>query len=179
MPKSGRTQRHFPGLNQGGLPGDRPEEIGFSDIAVVQPVLCVRLKMSASRVQPRKGIVTPNWYSSSRSPCSGDKREILAVRKIEKRPRGRQQRRRLIKMAVKRAKDPIQLRNFHGNAEARVHSFPRCLRVKCDWRKPAINVSHGVTLNLSLKNISSSPPVIEAEREENSGKAERRAETRY
>ncbi len=31
------------------------------------------LKVSTSRSQPRRGIWTPNWCSSSRSPWSGEK----------------------------------------------------------------------------------------------------------
>ena len=66
-------------------------------------------------------------------------------------------------MAVEGVKDPIQPRNSYGDAKRGSTSFSTMSAAKCDWRKPAIKVNHGVTLNLSLTNISSSPPVTAAE----------------
>ena len=38
-PEARGAQCGFPTLNQGGIPGDRPEEIRFADIVVIQPIL--------------------------------------------------------------------------------------------------------------------------------------------
>ena len=42
-------------LNQGGIPRDRPEEIGFSDIVMIQPILCRCLKMVSVEIPTVKG----------------------------------------------------------------------------------------------------------------------------
>ena len=43
-PEPRGAKRGFPALNQGVVPGERPEEIGFADIAVVQPIPGAGLK---------------------------------------------------------------------------------------------------------------------------------------
>ncbi len=42
-------------------------------------------------------------------------------------------------------------------------SFSTMSAVKCDWRRPTINVNQVAILNLSLRKNSSRPPVTEAE----------------
>src|SRR5208337_4357969 len=38
MPEAGGPKGQFPALNQGSIPRDRPEEIRFSDIVMIQPI---------------------------------------------------------------------------------------------------------------------------------------------
>ena len=43
-PEARGTQGSFPTLNQGAVPGERPEEVRFADVAVVQPIPRTGLK---------------------------------------------------------------------------------------------------------------------------------------
>ena len=80
------------------------------------------LKVSASSSQPRKGICTPNWCSSSRSPWSGDEASVLLAvgEGSSDGAGGGEQRRRLVEAAVEAAEDPVEFGDAEGDAEAGV-----------------------------------------------------------
>jgi hypothetical protein len=42
MPQARRAERKFPALDKRLLPGNRPEDVRFSDVVVIEPVFCVR-----------------------------------------------------------------------------------------------------------------------------------------
>jgi hypothetical protein len=79
------------------------------------------LKVSASSSQPRKGICTPNWCSSSRSPWRGTRAGVVGCwRTATTGPDCGEQRRRLIEAAVEAAEDPVEFGDAEGGADAGV-----------------------------------------------------------
>src|SRR6202043_2374119 len=62
-----------------------------------------------------------------------NKSEILAIHKLQQRPRGSDQRRRLIKTPIEPAENPIQLRHAHRNSRPRacvvLHHSARKMRI--------------------------------------------------
>src|SRR5437588_10370442 len=66
--KARRAQNEFPAANARAPDGDGDENRRVVELLWSKKLLARVRKLSASRVQPRKGIVTPNWCSSSPSP---------------------------------------------------------------------------------------------------------------
>jgi hypothetical protein len=65
---AGRAQTDLPAANNGASNGEREEQIRFANIVVIEKIEAFVRNMSASRIQPRQGMFTPNCSSSSRSP---------------------------------------------------------------------------------------------------------------
>ena len=76
------------------------------------------LKVSASRSQPRKGIWTPNWCSSSRSPWRGVKVGVVGLGELHDGAGGGEERWGLIEAAVEAAEDPVEFGDADGGADA-------------------------------------------------------------
>ena len=84
------------------LNGHREKHVGVVQIVVIEKVFGARQKsIRIDSVQPRKGIVTPYWCSSSRSPCNGIKPSCCMFDVSRSWPGNRDQRRRLVKVPVK------------------------------------------------------------------------------
>src|SRR5208283_5252219 len=79
VPEAGRPQREFPGLNQGLVPRDWPEEIGFTDVTVIQPILCLGLKMIGVKSPAMEGDRDPKLVLFVPLTVQRRKSQILAV----------------------------------------------------------------------------------------------------
>src|SRR5215469_3228461 len=113
VPQARRTQSEFRTLDQRLVPSERPEKIGLADIAVIQPVVSPSLKMVGGKfpTSERDGDAELIFFIAL--PVQRREREIFAVREVEQRSRSREQRGRLVEMAVESVENPIQLRNLH------------------------------------------------------------------
>ena len=120
VPEVGRAQSEFPALNQRVLPGDRPEEIGIPDVIVVEPVLGAGFVIISAEVPAVKRNGDAELPFDIALALERRKSKILAVGQIEQRAGGSDERRGLIEVTVKSAKNPIQAGNFHCDAEARI-----------------------------------------------------------
>src|SRR5579863_1300708 len=126
-PEAGRPQCEFPTLNHGGIPRDRPEDVRFSDIVMIEPIPGAGFKSIGVERPAAIGNRDAKLVLPIALATQGTESKILAVRQTEQRAGGSQQRRSLIKFAVKAAKDPVQARDSNSNANARVgrilHNF--------------------------------------------------------
>ena len=118
VPQARRAEGEFPGLDERALDGDGDVDAGLADVGVVEEVVGPVWKVSASSSQPRKGIWTPNWCSSSRSPWSGTIAVVVGLGVGERRTGDAGERRRLVEVAVEAAEDPVEFGNLHGDADA-------------------------------------------------------------
>src|SRR5208283_3030056 len=90
VPKAGSPQRELPSLNQCLIPRNWPEEVRFADIAVVQPILCLRLKMIRVKSPAVEGDRDPKLVLFIPLTVQRRERQILTVCQIQQRAGGRQ-----------------------------------------------------------------------------------------
>ncbi len=121
MPKAGGSQREFPSLNQGRFPRDRPEEIRFSDVVVIQPIAALVFESIGVESPAAIGNRDADLIFFIALAVQRSKSQTLAFRQLEERAGGRHDRGGLIKLAVECAKNPVQARDFDGDAKAGVH----------------------------------------------------------
>src|SRR5208282_6122170 len=110
MPEIGRAKSEFPALNHRVLPGDGPKEIGVSDVVVVEPVLGAGFIIIGAEVPAVKRNGDAELPFDIALPLQRRESKILAVGQIEQRAGCGDERRGLIEVSVKSAKDPIQSR---------------------------------------------------------------------
>src|ERR1700690_2540284 len=131
-PETRGTQSEFPTLNEGAIPREWPEEIGFADVAVVQPILgacleCVRVESPAAVRNGDAELMLFITLAAQRA-----KRQVLTVGQIKKWAGCSKQRRRLVKITVECAEDPIQMGDLDGDANARIRGILDDLRLGAD-----------------------------------------------
>ncbi len=120
MPEVGRAQREFPALNPGIIPGDGPEEIRFSNVVVVEPIMspgCIIVGTEIPSVVRDGDAELPFDIALT---VQRRETKILAGGQIEQRAGSGHEWRGLVVETVETAKDPIQARHSHGNANPRI-----------------------------------------------------------
>src|SRR5580700_2018183 len=123
VPQPRRANGQFPSLNQSSVPSERPEEIRFSYIAVIEPIfgaglesVCVQSPTTKrNRYAELMFLISfaVNW-----SEC-----QALTLAQFSECAGSRRDWRRLVIITIKSMKDPIQAGNFEGDAEARFHGI--------------------------------------------------------
>ena len=120
MPDARGSQCEFPALNQGGIPGDWPEEVRFADVVVVQPILrprlkCVGVEGPAAQWNGEAKLTLFIALSVQWSEC-----ETLAVRQFRQGSGAGYDGRSLVKVPIEGAKHPVESRDFYGHAKTRI-----------------------------------------------------------
>src|ERR1700719_4211297 len=118
-----RTQSEFPAVDAHALDGYRKEQIRVVEIVVIEKVGCaseevIRVDGPASEGNGYAELMFFVALSMKRS-----KSKILVGCRLQERAGKRQEGRRLIKVAVKPAKNPVQLRNAQGCPDSRACSI--------------------------------------------------------
>ena len=125
MPEAGGAQREFPTVDHGRIPGDRPEEIRFADIIVIQPVRGLGPKIIGVQSPAAIGNHEAKLVFFIPLAVQRSEGEILAVGQTEERAGGGHERRGLVVVTVEAAKNPIQARNFHRKTDPGVRNVFR------------------------------------------------------
>ena len=122
--------------------GEREENVGVSDIAVIKIILGARLE----RIRVHGPSAHRNGHSKLRFlvplTAQGNKAEILAIHEVHDGAGGGQQRRRLIKLSVERPEYPIEARHARSYAKPRIRrvfhhvSGKMCLANACIQGQP-------------------------------------------
>src|SRR5580704_6557377 len=141
MPEAGGTQREFPALNEGAIPREWPEKIGLADIAVVQPILGACLEGVGVERPAAVGNGDAELMLFITLAAQRAKRQVLTVGQIEKWTGRRQERRRLIKITIEGSKYPIQMRDFDGDADARIRCILDDLRLSADTGRVEVRLA--------------------------------------
>src|ERR1700691_616401 len=100
VPEVGRAQSEFPALNQRVLPGDGPEEIGVSNVVVVEPVLGAGFVIVGAEVPSAKRNGDAELPFDIALALQRRESKILAVGQVEQRAGGRHERRGLVEVTV-------------------------------------------------------------------------------
>src|SRR5579863_2150533 len=119
-PQVWRTQRELPALNHGVTPGDRPEDIGFSNVVVVEPVVGAGFVVVSAECPTAIGNGDPNLPFDIALPVQRREAKVLTGSQSLQLIGGRGKRRCLVEVAVESAERPVQVRNPDCDADARI-----------------------------------------------------------
>ena len=119
VPKLWGAQGQLPTLNAGAINRKREENVGFANAAVIKEIsdLGVEVVSIDDPATERNGNAELALFIAL--AMEGEEAKIVVVHELEQRSRGSYQRRRLIELAVKPAKDPVEAWDSDRRASAR------------------------------------------------------------
>src|SRR5580692_2433771 len=150
IPNPWRTQCQLPPIDPRALNCHRKKQVRIVEVVMVEKILCPRQKIIRVKRPAMKGNRHAELMLFVALSVKRNKSQILVGSRVQKRSRKRKQRRRLIKMPVKRPENPVQLRNPQRSADAWTRRILNYIPRKMRLPQPAIQSEPRSHLELIL-----------------------------
>ena len=118
MSDARRAQSCLPSADDGLGDGDGKEKVGLANVVVIEEIGSVGAEVVGVEDPPAKWDGDSELMFFVSLAVEFDKSEIVGGGKLQQRAGGRDERGRLVVMAVEGAEGPVEARDVEGNAEA-------------------------------------------------------------